>query len=245
MIIAVARTIKDRRTGLKKAKLLIVSVFMASVIVSLAGQAMGYPPFVVKARKFGAKDCTFCHVDPEGGPPWNDRGQWLVNEKVRRNADAVNPDWLADYKPADSGGKTEPGPQSKPDEVKPAGKAPASPVEQELMALERQWMEAVKGRDEAALNKLLADDFLATDEQGRVTGKAQYVSEMKALTVDSYGVDEFSFRVNANTAVVSARWTLKGAYQGQDISGAYRETNVWMNRDGCWRVVATHISRIP
>jgi len=215
----------------KKIRLLIASVFMAGVIASLAGQALGYPPFLVKARKFGAKDCTFCHVDPDGGPPWNDRGQWLMNEKARRKADAVDPEWLAGYKPAAS-------------EEKKTEKAPASPVEQELMKLERDWMESVKKHDEASLNQLLADDFFATDEQGRVTSKAQYVSDMKGLSVDSYSADDFSFRINGPTAVVSARWTLKASFQGQDISGGYRETNVWMNRDGRWRVVATHISRI-
>ncbi|HVF88444.1 MAG TPA: DUF4440 domain-containing protein [Blastocatellia bacterium] len=230
---------------MKKTKLLIASVFMVSVIVSLAGQAMGYPPFVLKARKFGAKDCTFCHVDPEGGPPWNERGQWLMSEKARRKADAVDPEWLADYKPGASAGKKEPQPDSKPAEVKPAEKAPASPVEQELMKLERDWMESVKKRDGAALGNLLADDFFATDEQGRVTGKSEYVSEMKGMSVDSYNVGEFSFRINGETAVVSERWEIKASFQGQDISGAYRETNVWMKRDGRWRVVSTHISRIP
>jgi len=84
---------------LKKVKLLIAALFIAGAGVALAGEALGYPPFLVKARKFGAKDCTFCHINPEGGEPWNERGQWLVAEKNRRKADVVDPAWLADYKP--------------------------------------------------------------------------------------------------------------------------------------------------
>jgi hypothetical protein len=63
----------------------------------LAGESLAYPPFLPKAKKFGAKDCRFCHVKMEGGEPYTARGQWLIKEKARRKADAVDPEWLADY----------------------------------------------------------------------------------------------------------------------------------------------------
>jgi len=56
-----------------------------------------YPPFLKKAQKFGARDCLFCHTHAEGGEGWNDRGQWLIAEKDRRNADAIDVEWLKDY----------------------------------------------------------------------------------------------------------------------------------------------------
>ena len=84
---------------MKSIKVLVVLVFIAATVAALSSQALGYPPFLVKAKKFGARDCTFCHVDPEGGPPWNDRGKWLIGEKERRGAETVDVEWLADYKP--------------------------------------------------------------------------------------------------------------------------------------------------
>lgn len=87
---------------MKIVKLGIVFIFIAGITVALAGEAFGYPPFLIKARKFGAKDCTFCHIEPEGGPPFNERGQWLLNEKERRQAEVVDPVWLADYKPGEA-----------------------------------------------------------------------------------------------------------------------------------------------
>jgi len=92
----------------KNIKIAITLIFVAGVVASLARETLGYPPLLVKARKFGAKDCTFCHVDPDGGPPWNERGQWLIKEKERRGAETVDVEWLANYKP------------SKPDGTKPA-----------------------------------------------------------------------------------------------------------------------------
>jgi hypothetical protein len=83
----------------KTIKLTLAMVFVAAIITTLLTPALAFPPFVSKARKFGAKDCKFCHVNAEGGSPHNARGNWLIKEKERRNADEVDPDWLAGYKP--------------------------------------------------------------------------------------------------------------------------------------------------
>ena len=59
-----------------------------------------YPPYLAKAKSMGlpAKDCTYCHVNATGGEPFNSRGQWLVAEKGKRGASAVDVAWLKDYK---------------------------------------------------------------------------------------------------------------------------------------------------
>lgn len=90
---------------MNKFKVTIASFFVAGTVVLLASQSVALPPFVAKARKFGAKDCRFCHVNAEGGGAYNARGKWLIEEKTRRNADAVDPAWLAAYKPAKKGRK--------------------------------------------------------------------------------------------------------------------------------------------
>ena len=98
---------------MKRFKLIIAASFVVAVVAAMVTQSFAYPPFLAKARKFGAKDCTFCHVAPEGGAPWNTRGQWLIKEKERRGADAVDVEWLAEYK---EGGAQD----SKPADTKPA-----------------------------------------------------------------------------------------------------------------------------
>lgn len=77
---------------------LALSVALLITVIGTALTANAYPPFVKKAAKFGAKDCLFCHVKPEGGEGWNKRGQWLMAEKDKRKADAIDVEWLADYK---------------------------------------------------------------------------------------------------------------------------------------------------
>ncbi|HEY7181748.1 MAG TPA: hypothetical protein VIC84_10035 [Blastocatellia bacterium] len=81
----------------KLIKLSIATVVIAGMVGS-SFSTRAYPPFLRKAQKFGAKDCTFCHTQPTGGEGWNERGNWLIAEKERRKADAVDVEWLADYK---------------------------------------------------------------------------------------------------------------------------------------------------
>ena len=83
---------------MKRIKVFAILAFVVATIIALAIQSVAYPPFLPVAKKFGAKDCRFCHATLEGGPPFNARGKWLIKEKERRKADAVDPEWLADYK---------------------------------------------------------------------------------------------------------------------------------------------------
>src|SRR5262249_14754554 len=162
---------------------------------------MGYPPLLAKAKKFGAKDCTFCHVDPEGGPPWNARGQWLIKEKERRNADAVDPEWLVDYKPAPDNAKKKSKDKDKnknkekdkdkenkdKDKDKKEDKKPPessrsladSQTERELLNLEREWLDAYVRRDAAGVDRVEADDFTIIYPDGNTNTKADEMAEFK------------------------------------------------------------------
>jgi hypothetical protein len=101
-------------------KLSIATMIIAGAVGS-SFSTNAYPPFKKKAEKFGAKDCKFCHTEAAGGEGWNERGQWLIAEKERRKADAVDVEWLADYKEGASKGaeKTEEPKKEEPKKEKP------------------------------------------------------------------------------------------------------------------------------
>ncbi len=78
-------------------KVTITIIFFAGLLASSLN-TRAYPAFLRPATKYGAKDCLFCHLKLEGGEGWNARGQWLISEKERRKADAIDVAWLAEYK---------------------------------------------------------------------------------------------------------------------------------------------------
>lgn len=100
------------------------NLIKTSIAILLLGGLLGsslktkaYPAYLRQAQKFGAKGCTFCHLKPEGGEGWNERGQWLIDEKDRRKADAIDVEWLAEYKEGEKkeGNKDESGSSDKSD----------------------------------------------------------------------------------------------------------------------------------
>jgi hypothetical protein len=55
-----------------------------------------------KAAGVDAKNCQYCHLDKlpkkdQGKHDLNDTGKWLVAEKEKRGAKAVDGAWLKDY----------------------------------------------------------------------------------------------------------------------------------------------------
>ncbi|HKX28339.1 MAG TPA: hypothetical protein VJ302_11625 [Blastocatellia bacterium] len=75
-----------------------IALILFSAMLGASFKTEAYPPYLRQALKFGAKNCLFCHTQPSGGEGWNERGQWLIDEKERRKADDIDIEWLAEYK---------------------------------------------------------------------------------------------------------------------------------------------------
>src|SRR4051812_37472170 len=72
-------------------------------------------------------------------------------------------------------------------------------VEQELKVLDLSWHEAVAARDEAALGRLLADDYSLNLDGLRTLTKAQEIEAIKAsdplFTFGAFKLDEVTVRI--------------------------------------------------
>jgi hypothetical protein len=96
-----------------------IIVVMLAALLGSAVRTRAYPAYLRQAAKFGAKDCLFCHTTQEGGEGWNERGQWLIDEKERRKADAIDVGWLKDYKEKETEKAKEKDPAKEPAKAKP------------------------------------------------------------------------------------------------------------------------------
>lgn len=118
--------------------------------------------------------------------------------------------------------------------------------EQELLDLMQDWMNAEVKGDMTFLDRFIADDWLVTDPVGAVWTKAQFLEGRKSGegVVQSFALDDMKARIYGDAAVVNGRMTAKQTFQGNDISGQYQCTDVFIKNAGRWQCVATHLSRI-
>ncbi len=110
----------------------------------------------------------------------------------------------------------------------------------EIVDMERQAREASIRRDADFSQTTLAEDYVAITPLGQVTTKQDTLSARKSgqLRYDTINVSDMVVRVYGDTAVVTARADVKGHQLGEDFSGPYRYTRVWVRRTGHWQAVS-------
>ena len=130
----------------------------------------------------------------------------------------------------------------------PASASQQPPVRSDqeiLIELEQGWNEAFYRKDVAFIENLLADEFMATYDDGSRGDKAKELALTAEFNqqVESAIQGEFTVRVYRDTAVVWFTLHLVGIRQGQRAEVTFRYTDVWVLRDGRWRCVSTHSTK--
>ena len=110
----------------------------------------------------------------------------------------------------------------------------------EILDMERQAREASLRRDAEFSQRTLAEDYVAITPLGQVTTKQDTLSARKSgqLRYETINVSDMVVRVYGDMAVVTARADVKGHQLGEDFSGPYRYTRVWVRRTGHWQAVS-------
>jgi ketosteroid isomerase-like protein len=115
-----------------------------------------------------------------------------------------------------------------------------------LVELEQKWDAAFHNRDAKFIETLLADEFVVTYGDGTRGDKAKELSLATEFDqqVDSSTLDDFIIKVYGNTAVVLFTQQLVGPIKGKPVAVSYRYVDVWVNRDGVWKCVASQSTRV-
>ena len=111
-------------------------------------------------------------------------------------------------------------------------------AEQDIIKLEQTVTDAQFKKDRAALERLLADDYLYTHSNGSVLNKAQEIAESMSSDVqwtDSKFAD-LKVRIFGDVAVLTGRQTIRGAAKGY-VPGPCRITDIFVKRNGRWQHV--------
>src|SRR6202008_4464982 len=119
-------------------------------------------------------------------------------------------------------------------------------TEKAVAALEQQWLQSQKTNNPDLVAPLLADKFVNTGSDGRVTGKAETLANAKATKYDSADYDDVKVTAFGDTAIATGGFKAKGT----DASGKPRDvherwTDTWMKMpNGQWQCIASHGSLV-
>lgn len=128
------------------------------------------------------------------------------------------------------------------------GKPRARNLTRELAALEVHLLECLILRDVESLDERVAEEFtLTTGRPGaEVRSRAEWLRVARdEYVLESFAIDEVVVRIYGEVAVVRMRYQQAGRMGKADRTGAYRLTDVFVCRDGDWRLVARHTTQVP
>lgn len=133
-----------------------------------------------------------------------------------------------------------------------AGAAQAQKIsrdETDVRAALGKWANAVKDRDQKALDTIFADDLFITDFNGGTRGKKEELEVLKpSETMKTISVTNDSIVVRvynkSKTAVVTAVVKMIFEMGGKQTPMAMRYTSVWEKRKGNWQIVVLQTARV-
>lgn len=117
-----------------------------------------------------------------------------------------------------------------------------------LLAFADAFDAAQLAKDEAALERMVADDLVFIDATGKRLGKREFLAGWTGAG-ETYEpivlVDRTVTALGPNAGVVSAETTLKGTSSGKPFASRFRFSDTFHRQGGVWRAVHIQVTRIP
>ncbi len=117
----------------------------------------------------------------------------------------------------------------------------------DLAAAARAFDAAQVEGDGAALDRLLADDYLLVNSSGETETKADFIRDYTAegFSFAPFTIQQSVERVWDNGAVLGGVVDARGTSEGKPYKVRLRFVDVWAKRDGRWQVVYTQAQHVP
>jgi len=109
------------------------------------------------------------------------------------------------------------------------------------------WDAAIIRKDMPAVAANIAPDFRHIRDNGAVSDGAGFLAFIGSpkLVIHPYKVDDLDVRLYGDVALLSGTTRMTGSYDGAAFKSHYRYTDVYIRRDGQWRVASVQITAIP
>jgi ketosteroid isomerase-like protein len=121
-------------------------------------------------------------------------------------------------------------------------------VTEEILALERDIMTAIKNKDAATLEPMLADDFIYRTHFGAESDKAEFLKAIASFPVEIIALrgEELKVNVYGETAVLTGLQLAEARPpEGKAEESAVAFTDVFIRREGRWLMVLAYGVELP
>lgn len=121
-------------------------------------------------------------------------------------------------------------------------------AKQEVLDLEKKWVEAEIKHDEATLRRILDDKFVASFGAGKPYDKEAFIKGILSGDVDpteSQTLTDRTVIIDGDTAVVVGTDTERGTKRGAPFTAVARYTVTYIRRQGQWVALAEHLVEAP
>ena len=117
---------------------------------------------------------------------------------------------------------------------------------EELAALSHAWDRAMVANDADAIGRYMAEDWTIVGSDGSIGQREVFLDLVRSgdLSHDVMTSEDIDVRVYGDAAVVLARGVSGGRFRGQAFRETERVSCVFVRREGTWKCVLTHLSRL-
>jgi len=119
--------------------------------------------------------------------------------------------------------------------------------EREIRRVEALVCAAFERGGGGTLERHLTPDFTLTSSRGEVTDRAQNIAEVvsREPRYDVFRNHDQKLRLYGDTAIILGITTVKETADNKPFEADFQYTDTWLRRNGVWKIVASHASRLP
>ncbi|MGH9439000.1 MAG: nuclear transport factor 2 family protein [Terriglobia bacterium] len=129
------------------------------------------------------------------------------------------------------------------------GKRPDQAATQQVLKLEQQVNQAMEKNDWSLVARMLSPNMDYTNESGQLHTQADLVNALKSGKMKFFTMTHSDLRARAygdsgGTVVVTGISTSRLRMGSKLYAGPRRFTDVWVKRNGEWRMIARHVTNV-
>jgi ketosteroid isomerase-like protein len=116
----------------------------------------------------------------------------------------------------------------------------------DVIAAEKAWAEAVTSRDFDALDKLLSPELIYAHSTGVVETKDEYLAKLKSgdQRYDVIDHEKTIVKVHGDAAAAHSIVVMKGATRGEPFNNRLIMMHLWVRHGGSWQLAAHQTTRL-